>query len=390
MLVKGTRGTLTRRDLKNVEAEELATAVSAAPDARRGLTQTSRQRRSQAFQIASLLGVQIAVSLLSGCGRSADFADALSSDGGLESVRSVAVTPAQDMRRLCPFIETTVYWSNDANSKFQRMLTEGSIFQILEISPQKPTWYKIQADGAIGWINAQPLNGKSIVCELPKTYYICTSGASFRFSNSIGDDSNIIRIFEEGEGVNIFGGDSRLNFLAVKDRFGKEGFVLPQNICAGDSHAFKGIFTGWVHPFADRDEGVCTSVFGWRRDPVTGYPRAFHGGIDFAAPTGTLVTPVDDGEVIFAGPYGGYGNAVVVLHSRSGKSIKSIYGHLSAIAARVGDQVRAPGRGSAGTIIGRVGSTGKSTGPHLHLEARTLDNEQINPITFFRISLGCG
>jgi len=99
-----------------------------------------------------------------------------------------------------------------------------------------------------------------------------------------------------------------------------------------------------------------------RRHPITGQVRA-HRGIDFAAPTGTPIYAAGDGRIEFAGRKGGYGNAVEINH---GKGITTLYAHMSRFgkSARGGRAVR------QGEIIGYVGSTGASTGPHLHYEYR--------------------
>jgi murein DD-endopeptidase MepM/ murein hydrolase activator NlpD len=105
---------------------------------------------------------------------------------------------------------------------------------------------------------------------------------------------------------------------------------------------------------------VVTSGFGWRIHPILGYKR-FHTGIDFGADYGTPINAADSGSVIFAGWYGGYGNAVVIDH---GGSITTLYGHASQLYVSEGQTVK---RGQA---IAAVGSTGLSTGPHLHFEVR--------------------
>lgn len=106
-----------------------------------------------------------------------------------------------------------------------------------------------------------------------------------------------------------------------------------------------------------------SSPFGLRPDPFTGGTRC-HGGIDFAAPAGTPVAAVADGTVAAVVPgwkSGGFGNLVRLDH---GGGVESWYGHLSQFLVRDGQRVR------QGEIIGLVGSTGRSTGPHLHLEIR--------------------
>jgi murein DD-endopeptidase MepM/ murein hydrolase activator NlpD len=103
-----------------------------------------------------------------------------------------------------------------------------------------------------------------------------------------------------------------------------------------------------------------SSSFGWRMHPVLGY-RRFHSGMDFAASYGSTIRAADSGTVIFAGWYGGYGRAVIIDH---GKGITTLYGHSSELYVTDGQAVE---RGQA---IAAVGSTGLSTGPHLHFEVR--------------------
>lgn len=106
-----------------------------------------------------------------------------------------------------------------------------------------------------------------------------------------------------------------------------------------------------------------SSGFGNRKDPFTG-GRAFHAGIDFPAPKGTTVMSAGYGKVTFVGQKSGYGNVVEVTHSAG---LVTRYGHLSAFLVKEGQVV------NAGTPIARVGSTGRSTGPHLHFEVRSKD-----------------
>lgn len=103
-----------------------------------------------------------------------------------------------------------------------------------------------------------------------------------------------------------------------------------------------------------------TSGFGMRYHPILGETR-FHSGIDLAAPIGTPVVATSSGRVASAGWQGNYGILVALNH---GGSVETRYAHLSAVAVRPGQAVE------AGQVIGYVGSTGRSTGPHLHYEAR--------------------
>jgi murein DD-endopeptidase MepM/ murein hydrolase activator NlpD len=119
-------------------------------------------------------------------------------------------------------------------------------------------------------------------------------------------------------------------------------------------------------PGIDRSSG-----FGARLDPFTGH-YAFHPGVDFAGPWGTPVHATAPGKVIFAGSRGGYGNMVEI---DNGLGIHTRYGHLSRITVRVGTKVE------KGGVIGRMGSTGRSTGPHVHYEI-WYDHTVRNPSTF--------
>lgn len=106
--------------------------------------------------------------------------------------------------------------------------------------------------------------------------------------------------------------------------------------------------------------GRLRSGFGYRIHPIFGY-RRFHSGIDLAAPSGTLIYSADGGEIIHTGYDGGYGYSIMVYH---GGGFATWYAHLSRILVNVGQRVE------RGEVIGLVGSTGWSTGPHLHFEVR--------------------
>ena len=115
---------------------------------------------------------------------------------------------------------------------------------------------------------------------------------------------------------------------------------------------------------------VLTSRFGARYHPILGGWRQ-HSGVDLAAATGTPVAAPSPGVVVAAQWWGGYGLFVAIDH---GKGLQTRYGHLSQLAVYYGQQV------SAGQVLGYVGSTGNSTGPHLHYEMR-LNGQSLNPLT---------
>jgi hypothetical protein len=116
-----------------------------------------------------------------------------------------------------------------------------------------------------------------------------------------------------------------------------------------------------------------TSGFGVRTDPFLGRP-AMHTGLDFRAATGDPVRATANGKVVSSGWSGGYGRMVEIDH---GNGLSTRYGHLSEIGVKVGDQIK------IGQVIGAVGSTGRSTGPHLHYETR-IDGEAVDPQKFLR------
>lgn len=117
--------------------------------------------------------------------------------------------------------------------------------------------------------------------------------------------------------------------------------------------------------------GQMTSPFGWRVDPITGSQR-FHGGIDIAANQGIPVYAPQAGTVMFAGNYGGYGNVVVLNH---GNSLYTLYGHNSQLMVQAGQVIQ------RGQLISLVGSTGRSTGPHLHFEVH-YNQQYVNPLSY--------
>lgn len=107
--------------------------------------------------------------------------------------------------------------------------------------------------------------------------------------------------------------------------------------------------------------GRLSSGFGWRANPFSGAGSEWHAGLDLPAPPGTAVRATADGVVEFAGWRGGYGTAVILRH---GDGYSTLVGHLSGASVRTGQRV------ARGTVIGRVGSGGRSTGPHVHYEVR--------------------
>ncbi|HEX3423881.1 MAG TPA: M23 family metallopeptidase [Sphingomicrobium sp.] len=126
-------------------------------------------------------------------------------------------------------------------------------------------------------------------------------------------------------------------------------------------------------------QGRLTSGFGERFHPILGYER-FHAGVDLGAVAGTPIVAAADGNVVSAGWAGGYGRAVAIAHAGG---IETKYGHMSRISAYSGEIVR------RGEVIGYVGSSGLSTGPHLHFEVMK-NGRPVNPLSVKSIADGPG
>ncbi len=119
-------------------------------------------------------------------------------------------------------------------------------------------------------------------------------------------------------------------------------------------------------------EGNLTDGFGGRRDPFGGSTAEFHAGQDIAAMWGTPVVAAASGKVSFAGWQNGYGQVVIIDH---GEGLATRYGHLSETDVQSGEMIE------RGATVGRVGSTGRSTGPHLHYEVR-INDKAVNPLQY--------
>jgi len=128
-----------------------------------------------------------------------------------------------------------------------------------------------------------------------------------------------------------------------------------------------------IQPVSNKELSRLASGFGYRIDPVYKTTK-MHAGLDFAAPQGTPIYATADGVVSLAGNMAnGYGNHVIINH---GYGYETLYGHMARFKARRGQRIR------RGEVIGWVGSTGKSTGPHLHYEVHK-NGRELDPIYFF-------
>jgi murein DD-endopeptidase MepM/ murein hydrolase activator NlpD len=128
-----------------------------------------------------------------------------------------------------------------------------------------------------------------------------------------------------------------------------------------------------IQPVANANLKRMASGYGWRIDPVYGVTK-FHAGMDFAAPTGTEIYATGKGRVVKVDyTTGGYGNRIIVDH---GYGYQTLYAHMSGFAVKQGETVQ------RGQVIGYVGNTGKSVGPHLHYEVHK-NGEKVNPVYFY-------
>ncbi len=164
---------------------------------------------------------------------------------------------------------------------------------------------------------------------------------------------------------------AQLNNLSLRMAYQVKSFGAIENMVKNKEKLLAAIPS--IQPISNRSLNRVSSGFGYRIDPVY-KDRRLHPGLDFTAPVGTPIYAAADGVVRDAGfNTGGYGNRVVVNH---GFGYETLYAHMVRIKARVGTKVK------RGEVIGYVGSTGKSTGPHLHYEVHK-NGTQLDPIYFF-------
>ncbi|WP_439505280.1 M23 family metallopeptidase [Sediminibacterium sp.] len=164
---------------------------------------------------------------------------------------------------------------------------------------------------------------------------------------------------------------AQLNNLSLRMAYQVKSFAAIENMVKNKEKLLAAIPS--IQPISNRNLNRVASGFGYRIDPVY-KDRRLHAGLDFTAPAGTPIYATADGVVKDAGfNTGGFGNRVVVNH---GFGYETLYAHMVRIKARVGTRVK------RGEVIGYVGNTGKSTGPHLHYEVHK-NGTPLDPIYFF-------
>ena len=165
----------------------------------------------------------------------------------------------------------------------------------------------------------------------------------------------------------------RLAYEKAERELAKQSESLSSMIAKTTSNSTAKVTTAFDLPL----NGRFSSPFGWRTHPIF-KSKSFHSGQDIAAPMGTAIKASNDGKVIYSGWYGGYGKVVIIDHGKlNGHSITTLYAHMSVQKAHVGEQVK------KGQVIGLVGSTGYSTGPHCHFEVR-VDGKPVNPLSYVK------
>jgi hypothetical protein len=195
------------------------------------------------------------------------------------------------------------------------------------------------------------------------------------------DDETIFNNLADKFGVNLTAEEKEKILLLVEKAV--ESVTVPPsalhteigNLLAGDTTPVNP--NPFVSPFHGLDWQVClSSGYGSRTDPITG-EKAKHSGLDLAADAGTPIYPVKPGKVLFIrNNPDGYGNYLAVSH---GGGQASLYGHCSEILVAEGDEV------TTDTVIAQVGSTGRSTGNHCHLEI-IIDGKPVNPKKFLEVT----
>lgn len=161
--------------------------------------------------------------------------------------------------------------------------------------------------------------------------------------------------------------EGRLAAIAARQRRQRSSGASGNSSGGGGSVSTRRAASGFQWPV----NGVITSSYGYRMHPVLGYAR-LHSGTDFGAATGTPIVAAASGTVVSAGWLGGYGNATIISH---GGGMATLYAHQSRLAVGSGARV------SRGQVIGYVGSTGMSTGPHLHFEVR-INGSTVDPARY--------
>jgi murein DD-endopeptidase MepM/ murein hydrolase activator NlpD len=198
-------------------------------------------------------------------------------------------------------------------------------------------------------------------------------------ANPVPDSARakISEIKKEIEKVNVMGDDEltkdiagQLNNLAARTAYQQRSYGEIEKLIKNQDAKLASIPA--IQPVSNKDLSRIASGFGLRVHPIYGIPK-MHNGLDFTAPQGTPIYATGNGRVTTSGPGSGTGNHVIINH---GYGYETVYMHMVRIKARAGQQVK------RGEVIGWVGSTGASTGPHCHYEVH-INGRPVDPVYFF-------
>ncbi len=262
------------------------------------------------------------------------------------------------------------HWvEQDANDNFQRLVVEraGTGFSVrVETAPlvanQRLTSGTIR--GTLFAATDEARLPDSVTKQLTEIF---ESNVDFHRGLRRGDRFTVVYETLEADGEPIRAGKVLSAEITNRGKTHQAIWFQEAGAPKGTYYSFDGQSLRKAYLLAPLEATRITSGFGVRNHPVYGYSRK-HSGVDYAAPTGTPVRTIGDGTVSFAGVQSGYGNVIQIKH-RNGKD-STLYAHLSRIDVKVGDNVM------QGETVGAVGSTGVSTGPHLHFEFRINDAPQ--------------
>ncbi len=283
---------------------------------------------------------------------------------------TVAATDQGELRQL------TARWINDDGRSFTRWDLSRPTGEWVVTETQAPLLASTRLNGGV---ISSSLFAATDASDIPDSVAvelaeIFSGDIDFRRDLRQGDRFHLVYEILEADGLPLRNGRI-LSAEFVNDRKTFNAIWFEQPGKKGDYFTLDGQSTQKTFLASPLAFSRVSSGYGMRFHPISGNRKA-HLGVDYAAPTGTAVRSVGDGRVRFAGWQGGYGKVVFVEHS-NGQS--TVYAHLSRIDVRVGQSL------GKGEQIGAVGSTGASTGPHLHFEFRVNGRHQ-DPLAMVRKS----
>lgn len=211
------------------------------------------------------------------------------------------------------------------------------------------------------------VEAKTLEVEKTEAKIDHAAGQVLDFEDEIGEQKEIIKRIEESVEASIQASKEEASRKAEEEsrRAEENGETVPETPSEGGNTN-----TGFIWPLPDSKR--ITSYYGSRVDPVTGEKGAFHSGLDVGAPTGTDIVAAAEGTVTVAGYTSINGNYIKIYH---GNGITTAYCHCSVLEVEAGEKV------SQGQVIAKVGSTGKSTGPHLHFGVAK-DGTYVDPLGY--------